>query len=299
MSNRHQSPLRYPGGKASLAGVLEKILYANNLQGSVFVEPFAGGAGAAIKLLSGEHVERIIINDADRAVFCFWQAVMRDTGQFVDRINNIPLTVAEWRRQRTIYHGSKRQPRLDLGFAAFYLNRCNRSGIIKNGGPIGGLNQCGEWRIDARFNRENLAKRVTELADFGDRVVVLQKDALDLVGRLREVTGGADAFVYADPPYYRKGRELYMSHYSDDDHCAFSELIQTQRDLAWVVTYDNTEEIQTLYADSCSLPFRLRYSAHHSSTEGGEILISPEHVVVPSSATQMLTGNRGYFRAAA
>lgn len=221
---------------------------------------------------------------------------MNNTEEFVDRIQQTPLTVAEWRRQREIYHGSRRQGRLNLGFAAFYLNRCNRSGIIKNAGPIGGLKQEGEWRIDARFNRDALARRVREIADFGDRILVFNEDALDLVSRLDDFVGGDRTFVYADPPYFRKGRELYLSHYGMDDHSAFAELIQSQQTLAWIMTYDDAPEIRELYTASQIQPFRLRYSAHHSSTEGGELLISPEHVTIPHEACHVLARNHGYFR---
>jgi len=252
------------------------------------VEPFAGGAGAGIKLLREGHVDRIIINDRDRAVFSFWNAVMRRTGEMVDRILHAPLSIEEWKCQRDIYRRPGRRGHVDLGFAAFYLNRCNRSGIVMNGGPIGGLHQSGKWRLDARFDREKLAAKVRDIAAFGDRVVVLCEDAGHLLARRHELLDGGECFIYADPPYYVKGRELYMSHYRDADHQAFAADMLALEDAAWVMTYDDVPQIRKLYRSARLIPFKLQYSAHEDSQSGGEVLIAPHHVQIPSSARKGL-----------
>lgn len=295
MRDRNPSPLRYPGGKASLSSLLEAVLYANCLQGSVYVEPFAGGAGAGIKLLLGGHVDRIIINDVDRAVFSFWRAVKRNTGDFIGRIMSTPLTVDEWRRQKDIYLAKRRGHYLDLGFAAFYLNRCNRSGIIMDAGPIGGMEQKGEWKIDARFNREALATRVERIAAFGDRVQVTRQDARSLIKKLPEIIDGDECFVYADPPYYNKAHDLYLNSYQDADHMAFAATMR-RTEVNWVMTYDNVPRIKEIYKGMNIRPFALRYSAHHSSAEGGEILISPDEIVIPEQAVRLLDQAVGYLR---
>lgn len=295
MKDRSPSPLRYPGGKTSLAGVLATIIYANRLQGCTYVEPFAGGAGAGIKLLQEGHVDRIVINDVDRAVYSFWRSVMRQTEEFVELIRATPLTIAEWHRQKAIYTTARRGHYLQLGFAAFFLNRCNRSGIIKNAGPIGGYEQNGTWRIDARFSREALAARIENIAAFGERIQVLRQDARKLLRDLPEYVGADPCFVYADPPYYCKGGELYLSHYSDADHVAFSRTMR-ETTASWVMTYDNVPRINEIYAGLNIRPFALRYSAHHASSQGGEVLISPHNIVVPQTAVDLLGGTSGYFR---
>ena len=185
MINRNISPLRYPGGKVALFDVLRATIYANKAQGCTYVEPFAGGAGAGVKLLAEGHVDRIIINDRDRAIYSFWKSVLNRTEAFIDRLMTVELTISEWERQRDIYRNPGRRSQIDLGFAAFFLNRCNRSGIIVKAGPIGGLEQKGKWKLDARFNREGLASRVREIASFEDRVEVLGVDAEDLMRQLK------------------------------------------------------------------------------------------------------------------
>ena len=285
---RNLSPLRYPGGKASLAGVIEAILYANRLQGCTYVEPFAGGAGAGLKLLREGHVDRVVINDCDRALYSFWNSVMRRPHELIRRIQSVPLTIPEWKRQRETYRQPKRSSQLDVGFAAFYLNRCNRSGIIMDAGPIGGTAQSGKWRIDARFNREALAQRIEDIAGYGDRVIVLREDALHLIQNLDSYIGKGRRFIYADPPYYMKGSELYYNHYSDEDHQAFAEAIRKQKELSWVMTYDDVPRIRQLYGGLRIKSYNLRYSAHATSTKGGEILISPKNVTIPVAAEDSL-----------
>lgn len=280
MKLRNPSPLRYPGGKTSLVGVLESLIYGNQLQGCTYVEPFAGGAGAGLKLLSDGHVDRVIINDADKAVYAFWKSIVTEPDNFIDRIMHAPLNVEEWERQREVYRRPGRRKRIDLGFAAFYLNRCNRSGIIMNGGPIGGYDQKGKWKIDARFNRTELSARITHLAGYGDRIAVFNMDAKQLLADLEVVAPNERCFVYADPPYYMKGQELYLNHFADEDHASFAEAILDLEDTAWAITYDAHPRIRSLYSSQRIQSFRLRYSAHHESTEGGELLITPRYLIV-------------------
>ena len=55
------SPLRYPGGKSQLYDYVKRIIDYNDLLGETYVEPFAGGAGLAMKLLLNNDVKRMIM----------------------------------------------------------------------------------------------------------------------------------------------------------------------------------------------------------------------------------------------
>ena len=288
MIGRNISPLRYPGGKVALFDVLRATIYANKAQGCTYVEPFAGGAGAGVKLLAEGHVDRIIINDRDRAIYCFWKSVLNRTEAFIDRLMTVELTITEWERQREIYRNPGRRSQIDLGFAAFFLNRCNRSGIIVKAGPIGGIEQKGKWKLDARFNREGLAFRVRSIASFEDRVEVLGVDAEELMRQLKRRARNERLFAYADPPYYVKGQALYLNHYQDEDHKRFARLMCRSDRFPWVMTYDDVPRIRELYAGMNLRSFRLRYSAHHDSHEGSELFISPPNVVLPPDIAQGL-----------
>lgn len=275
------SPLRYPGGKAVLSGFLADVIAANDLQDGVYVEPYAGGAGAALALLFGEHVQRIVLNDADPCVFAFWNAVLNRKDDLIQRLNETPVTLDEWRTQRDIYRTQQRHSRIKVAFASFYLNRCNRSGIMVNGGPIGGVEQTGKWKLDARYNKDELVRRIEKIHLYRDRIEIHNLDALAF---LRDVVGKSDALdetlVYLDPPYYVKGSELYLNHYQPEDHAQVARFIKGQTGYRWLMTYDNVPEIRKLYADRNTVDFDLRYSAHTSKL-GSELLIFSRNLVMP------------------
>jgi DNA adenine methylase len=273
-----------------LTDLLRETIYANKVQGCTYVEPFAGGSGAGLRLLADGHVDRIVINDKDQAVFSMWNAVMKRPDEFTEMIKEVPLTIDEWRRQRLIYENPRNKSQLELGFATFFLNRCNRSGIIMNGGPIGGMSQAGKWKLDARFNRKELGSRIENLASYGDRIIVSRRDAVDLLGNIENYVGDERIFVYADPPYYVKGKKLYLSYFEDADHKKLALLMSSKSDFPWIMTYDDVPRIRELYSSQTVVPFRLRYSAHSSSLEGGEVLIAPNRVTLPKRLDRLLLG---------
>ena len=177
---RFASPLRYPGGKAPMAGLLREIRELNDLGSYAVAEPFAGGAGAALSLLLSGDAPRIGINDLDPAIHDFWRSAVYDSEALLACLDASPVSVAEWRRWRGIARAADASP-LARGFAAFYLNRSNRSGIIKNGSVIGGLGQGGRWKIGARFNKRTLRARLERIARARDRIRVSNSDGLEFI----------------------------------------------------------------------------------------------------------------------
>lgn len=279
MNLRRLSPLRYPGGKASLTNLFIDLIHKNNL-GGTYVEPYAGGAGAALGLLMSGTVEKIIINDLDPAVKAFWDAVVYDTDGFVDRIERTPLTVAEWREQKGRYK-TEDTPTLDKGFAFFYLNRTNRSGII-NAGPIGGMNQTGNYLIDARYNKPDLINKIRNIGNLRDRITVTSLDGVELVKSLKS---NEPTFVYVDPPYYMKGGSLYMSHYKPEDHQYLANVLNARQDLHWLLTYDNVQPIRDLYAARRMRDFSLNYSARNYEL-GSEIMVFSDALRLTESSAK-------------
>ncbi len=274
------SPLRYPGGKGSFTDFFGRLLELNGLQGGLYAEPFAGGAGAAIGLLIGGYVDRIAINDADPRVFAFWSSALQNTANFIRKIDQTPLSIAEWERQRQIYLNPKGKSNLAVGFAAFYLNRANRSGIMVNAGPIGGKAQAGKWKMDARFNKRDLIRRIERIADYGNRIILSGEDAAAFIDRIPQIAGCDPSLVYLDPPYFDKGSMLYMNSFTSQDHERLGKLMQNQQ-IRWVMTYDDCPEIREIYAWANCRKFSLKYSAYESRS-GGEVLIWPESMRVPT-----------------
>lgn len=258
-SNRRlmASPLRYPGGKGALYSRLRKVIRENNLAGCTYVEPFAGGAGAGLGLLVTGQVSKVVINDLDPAIYAFWASLVTDPDAMIARIQKVPLSVKEWRRHKEIY-SSDDADLSSLGFATFYLNRTNRSGVL-NGGPIGGLDQTGNYLIDARFNREALAERVRTLGLFRDEITVTSLDGRTVA---RKYASRPNTFVYVDPPYFEKAGSLYMNYFRADDHAALAKDLNAKANGHWLLTYDAVPQVDEFYGDRRIRRFGLNYSAH-------------------------------------
>lgn len=277
------SPLRYPGGKQILGRILTHLIRLNGRVGGVYVEPYCGGAGAAFGLLFAEYVDRLMLNDADPTIHAFWRAVLEDTDRLAQLVTDTPLTVEEWLRQREVYRAPAAHDPTAVGFATFFLNRCNRSGIIAHAGLIGGLQQTGPWKLDARFNRADLVKRIERIALYKTRITLTNLDALRFLRELVCVPSVVDrAFVYLDPPYYVKGSELYLNHYKPDDHAKLATFLRKEGAFSWVMTYDNVEEVCGLYRWCRRVPFDLSYSARERRV-GREVMILKPKVRFPAS----------------
>lgn len=263
------TPLRYPGGKGRLGDWLARVLKHNDLEGCWYIEPYAGGAGAALFLLTRDHVEGITINDLDPHVHAFWWAILYDTESFLKRLEDTPVTIDMWEKQRKIRANPEDHSRTEIGFATFFLNRTNRSGIL-DGGVIGGRKQNGPYPLSARFAKDNLRKRIDTIATLRDRIVLSQKDAMELLSEVRGKNPGR-SLIYLDPPYYHKGSKLYRNHYRPEDHSAIAHSV-AELEIPWLVTYDNCSEIRQLYSDCSMEEFSLHYSTHLSRPIATEVL---------------------------
>lgn len=237
------------------------------------MEPYAGGAGAAMALLVTGQIERVVINDLDPAIYAFWRTLVDDPHWLISMIENVELSVAEWERQRAIFASGDISDIEALGFATFYLNRTNRSGVL-NGGPIGGLDQSGNYKIDARFNRPQLAERVRILGLYADRIAVSSRDGRKVI----EKYGGArNTFIYADPPYFEKAGSLYLNAFNERDHERLAKTLNANAAGSWLLTYDDVPRVHELYGDRRRRSFELNYSAHRV-TKATEVAILSDDI---------------------
>lgn len=279
------SPLRYPGGKGRLVPFFEQLLIDNALTDGVYVEPYVGGGAVALSLLFKEYVRKVYINDKDRSIFAFWYSVLHDTENLCNMIENTPVTMDTWQHQRNIQLNKHDENLLDLAFSTFFLNRTNRSGIIK-AGVIGGNNQKGNYKIDARYNKKDLIQRIERVAAYRDRIELSNIDAIDFVENASR-TLPQRSLLYLDPPYFRKGRGLYMNYYNENDHKAICDVVKNVNQHCWVVTYDNSEFIKSLYNEFRSREFLLNYSANNNG-QGKEIVFFSDKVCVTSEILSKL-----------
>ena len=272
------SPLRYPGGKTRLASKLLEVIEANCTKKSevTLVEPYAGGAGVSLSLLFSEQVKGILINDLDRAIAAFWRVAVDDADYLINKIRRTRITVEEWRKQRRIFLDTKSIRK--LAFATLFLNRTNRSGIM-NGGPIGGLDQSGKWKIDARFTKGTIIRRLQKIQEYRDRIEVSSLEGMMLLKELEQRADKDWYFIFLDPPYFLKGRSLYMNHYSHASHEDLSQLLRKSPLKKWVMTYDNASHIAQLYSDMNIREFAIRYNAR-TVRMGKELMITPAQSLV-------------------
>lgn len=267
---RDASPLRYPGGKWRLAPFFVKLISANFEVPPSYVEPYVGGGSLALSLLFSGAVREVFLNDLDPAIYAFWISVVRQSQEFIDLLLNTAATPSQWQRQKDIYRRGPDAGRLRLGFATFFLNRTNHSGIL-NGGMIGGRKQSGKWKIDARYNRKELARRIQKIASYKNRIHLSNQDACDFI---RGQDGRTNSLIYLDPPYYHAGRRLYLNHYRPADHREVRDAVE-RLGSPWVVSYDDAWEIRKLYAEYRVRNINLLHTARTARIGKEMIFFSP------------------------
>lgn len=275
-SSPYLSPLRYPGGKARLAPYLARVLAAQSSTIDTYCEPYAGGAGAGLQLLADGHVSKLIINDLNPGVAAFWRSAFFKTDALIESIADCTVDIHNWHEQRAIYLDPSKYDDLKLGFATFFLNRTNRSGIL-SARPIGGLDQTGNWGIDARFNKPDLVRRLKYLRTLASQVSVREEHAIELIrtlGRRRR-----PVLLYVDPPYVVPGEELYMTDHSWPEHQRL-ERVLTKSPHPWILTYDADKRTRDLYRDFRCLRFGISHTAHVQKI-GREFMFFSKRLRVP------------------
>ena len=276
---RYRTPLRYPGGKQRLAPFIGDVLECNDLVGGHYAEPYAGGAGIALELLLSDRVSHVHLNDASVHLSAFWSTVVKRPDELCRKIAVASLSVEEWKRHREVVRHPEDHDEFDLGFSTFYLNRCNRSGILR-GGVIGGLEQTGRWRIDARFPRNELIQRIEAIATKADCISVTNMDAeVFLCEHLSEHLP-LDSLIYCDPPYYEHGERLYLNSYQPDDHRRLARTIQTKLKQRWIVSYDSHPDVIAFYSERRHFAYDISYSAARAYT-GREVMIFSDTLELP------------------
>ena len=273
------SPLRYPGGKRRLIPVITQLLEENNLKDIQYVEPYAGGAAVALALLLREYASVVHINDLSRDVYAFWHTVLHNTSYLCKRIEEVPITMREWHRQREIYEDREQRELVELGFATLFLNRTNRSGII-SGGVIGGRQQAGRWSLDARFNKQEIVRRIERIGRYKTRIRLYQRDAREFTDEVVPDLG-RNCFVFYDPPYLESGEDLYLNDYDMEAHRDLEKSVSGLRH-PWLVTYDDAAIRRRLFAVYRRVTYGLSYSAQ-KRYKGNEVMFLSHQLRLPDT----------------
>jgi len=173
VTSRYVSPLRYPGGKSRMSPWLAQAYAASPAE--LWLEPFGGGAGAALTLLANHDIEEAWVVEAHPGLAAFWTAVTREPEALARRVEHTTpdLALFDWAQHQLAEQGD------DLAFATFVINRCSHSGIVNTKvGPIGGRTQAGRHRINARWNALALAARIRAVGALGSRLRVICGDGI-------------------------------------------------------------------------------------------------------------------------
>lgn len=274
------TPLRYPGGKTQLSKFVQHTIEINHMVSPIYCEPFCGGAGVAVDLLLRRKVDSIILNDFDICIYSVWNSILNDTDHLLQRIHDTPINMDVWHAQHRIYEELKvaGEYSIELAFATFFLNRTNMSGII-TGGPIGGLEQKGNYKLDCRYNKESLKKKILDIAAAHDHIQLYHMDAANFIRSILIHQDPSRLFVFFDPPYYQQGKKLYKNAFNDEGHIALATAIREMNAFKWILTYDNHHRIPEIYQDMQPMWYRLQYMANKKRAELELFLHSPETVV--------------------
>lgn len=276
-----ESPLRYPGGKACIFNFMSKLFYENNLIGSAYAEPYAGGSGLALKMLYNEYVSEIFINDLDKSIYKLWKTLTENNLSFCDWLEDVNVSIENWNYYKSILQNTELHSDFEIAKSTFFLNRTNISGVIK-GGIIGGQEQKGKYKIDARFNKTDLLRRIRRIDNFKHRINVSNLDGVNFIKKLNRIS--EDIFIYIDPPYVQKGADLYMNFYSQKDHKKLAENIE-MIEKKWLVSYDNNEFILSLYNGHKKVLYQLSQST--SNRIGDEIIIFSDKIKFEESIKKL------------
>lgn len=277
---KHFTPLRYPGGKGKLAEYVKEVIRQNKLFDGEYAEPYAGGAGIALELLFQEYVTKVHINDVSEPVYAFWKSVLTETEELCRLVKDTKLSVPAWNRQKKIFSNPDDHSLVQVGFATFFLNRTNRSGIL-NGGVIGGKDQTGPWKIDARYNADELIFRIQSIAKMKSRIKLTRSDAISFLKHGMK-KWPEKTLIYLDPPYFVQGRRLYLDYYKPEDHASVAKFISENMDERhWLVSYDNVPQIKKIYSEFRHIVYNVGYSARDSYI-GKEVMFFSPNMEVPA-----------------
>lgn len=274
------SPLRYPGGKSKISPFIEDIILINNLDNCVLYELYAGGAGASLNILLAGLCDKIVLNDLDFHLYAFWYSVLNHTEELNRRIKNSKIDISNWSKQKHIYENYNDHDIIDVGFSTFFLNRTNRSGILFKAGPIGGLNQNGKYSIDVRFNKEKLIKRIEKIAVLRNRICLYNEESISLLKTLKEKIAINHLF-FLDPPYFNKSENLYFNSYISEDHINLSAELAKNENFNWLVTYDNCDEIISLYSNYRMSYLPMTYTVQNKR-KAKEVMIFSNSLSLPT-----------------
>lgn len=244
------TPFRYPGAKNKMLPILMEHIKPLMVGQSSFCDAFVGGGSVALEVAKKFPYHNIILNDKDYWMYSFWDIVAgNETSQLPALLQLIdqPATLEQFYKLREDEDDSK----LSAAYKAIFFNRCTFSGILKSG-PIGGKDQKSKYTVDCRYNASKIKQKIIAINKllFG-RTTVYNQDINQFLIILK------DCPLYLDPPYVKKGKDLYTEYMVLEEHRQMSEVLKFKKN--WVLSYDDCEEVRFFYKDSEIIDLAARY----------------------------------------
>lgn len=273
------SPLRYPGSKRKIYNYLERVLAHNNSSPQVLVEPFVGGGSIFLNFLSRHEESTAVIADKDELIYSFWKTLFIEPNYLINFIKKARVNLETFDQYRYISSHPAEFSRRKLAEACLFLNRTSFSGILNDSaGPIGGRKQRSVYKIDCRFGRENLVRKIKSISTFKNRVLVLpynwEKTLKYIAEKMKYKK--RDLLFYFDPPFYRKAGQLYRYHFDTASHRKLCDELTRLKYSAWILSYDRAKEIQNLYSAFPKINISMPYSINSPSKRlEKELIITP------------------------
>ncbi len=246
--------VRYPGGKSKLRDqIAKRLAEQTEHEGLEYREPFFGGGSIGLKIVSDNaDITRLWINDKDVGIACLWTAVIRHHDEFKERVCSFTPTVEafyELRHELTTLSAMPTEPgrTVDLGFKKLAIHQISYSGLgTKSGGPLGGVGQKSQYKIDCRWSSDYICKKVDKLHDLFAAIEVRGNCCtnLDFADVIEDTE--CRCLLYVDPPYYVKGNDLYQHGFTPEDHERLAGALR-KTEHAWVLSYDDCDEVRQLY----------------------------------------------------
>ena len=236
-----KSPLRYPGSKQKFCETFINILDKNNIKPKLFIEPFAGGASVSLFMLQNNLTEKIALIEKDPLISSFWKTVFFDSDWLIKNIKKINITLDTWKYYKKYNPRTTRNKALKC----LFMNRTCFSGILK-AGPIGGYKQESEYKINCRFNKHNIIHTIETLAKYKNKISFIEEgDYQDVINKYKYLID-KDTFIYFDPPYVNKAKDLYNFYFLENDHQRLKKFIYSI-DNNWLLSYDFEPSLNELY----------------------------------------------------
>lgn len=220
-----KSILSYPGGKTFFLDQLIRFI-PNTI--TELVSPFTGGASLELAVASAGI--RVYGNDLYVPLATFWKVALLEPENVAD------YTSQFWPMTRDKYHEIKEieifESDLQRAGVYFAVNKSSFSGMAYSSG-YGNNGESFSLNAINRLRNFKCPTLSMELQDFNDTFKKYP-----------------DKFMYLDPPYMIKSKNLYGKNGSlhrHFDHKGLYSLLKNRS--SWIMSYDNNPEVKELYKD--------------------------------------------------